>query len=201
MEPRILITDEHSMIRKGIKLLLQLHLGFTDISEACNCSELMSELKKKPYTHLILDIVLSDGTALEVIPNIRKLYPNLHIMIFSMQSAEIYSSALKQYGINYYLSKDSSEADSIMFLKKFFNDEVPATEVNKANKNPFINLSARELEILHYLLKGMGTKSIADTLNIKMNTVSTVKNRIFEKTNIHNMKELIELATLYNINY
>jgi len=45
----------------------------------------MSELKKKPYTHLILDIVLSDGTALEVIPNIRKLYPNLHIMIFSMQ--------------------------------------------------------------------------------------------------------------------
>jgi len=201
MEPKILITDDHSMIRKGIKLLLQLHLGFTDINEACNCSELMSELKKKVYTHLILDIVLSDGTALEVIPNIRKLYPNLHIMIFSMQSAEIYSSALKQYGINYYLSKDSSEADSIMFLKKFFNDEVPTAEVKKANKNPFINLSARELEILHYLLKGMGTKSIADTLNIKMNTVSTVKNRIFEKTNIHNMKELIELATLYNINY
>jgi len=201
MEPKILITDDHSMIRKGIKLLLQLHLGFTDINEACNCSELMSELKKKAYTHLILDIVLSDGTALEVIPNIRKLYPNLHIMIFSMQSAEIYSSALKQYGINYYLSKDSSEADSIMFLKKFFNDEVPTAEVKKANKNPFINLSARELEILHYLLKGMGTKSIADTLNIKMNTVSTVKNRIFEKTNIHNMKELIELATLYNINY
>ncbi|MBS1688437.1 MAG: response regulator transcription factor [Bacteroidetes bacterium] len=201
MEPKILITDDHSMIRKGIKLLLQLHLGLTDISEACNCAELMSELKRKAYTHLILDIVLSDGTALEVIPNIRKLYPSLHIMIFSMQSAEIYSSALKQYGINYYLPKDSSEADSITFLKKFFNDEVLTTEVKKANKNPFINLSARELEILHYLLKGMGTKSIADNLNIKMNTVSTVKNRIFEKTNIHNMKELIELATLYNINY
>ncbi|MGN6567107.1 MAG: helix-turn-helix transcriptional regulator, partial [Flavipsychrobacter sp.] len=74
-------------------------------------------------------------------------------------------------------------------------------ETKKTTKNPFINLSARELEILHYLLKGMGTKGIADTLNIKMNTVSTVKNRIFEKTKIHNMKELIELATLYNINY
>lgn len=201
MEPKVLITDDHSMIRKGVKLLLQLHLGLTDIHEACNCAELMSELRSKTYTHLILDIVLSDGTALEVIPNIKRLYPNLHIMIFSMQSAEIYSSALKQYGINYYLSKDSSETESISFLKKFFNDETPATETKQTNKNPFVNLSARELEILHYLLKGMGTKSIADTLNIKMNTVSTVKNRIFEKTRIHNMKELIELATLYNINY
>lgn len=201
MEPKVLITDDHSMIRKGVKLLLQLHLGLTDIHEACNCAELMSELRSKAYTHLILDIVLSDGTALEVIPNIRRLYPNLHIMIFSMQSAEIYSSALKQYGINYYLSKDSTETESISFLKKFFNDETPAAEAKQANKNPFINLSARELEILHYLLKGMGTKGIADTLNIKMNTVSTVKNRIFEKTRIRNMKELIELATLYNINY
>lgn len=203
MEPKVLITDDHSMIRKGVKLLLQLHLGITDVYEACNCAELMSELKKRNYTHLILDIILSDGTALEVIPNIRKLYPELHIMVFSMQSAEIYSSALKQYGINYYLPKDSSEADSILFLKKFFSDEAltASSETKKANKNPFINLSARELEILHYLLKGMGTKGIADTLNIKMNTVSTVKNRIFEKTRIHNMKELIELATLYNINY
>ncbi len=57
------------------------------------------------------------------------------------------------------------------------------------------------LEILHYILKGSGTKEIAETLNLKMNTVSTMKNRIYEKTNAGNIKELIELATLYNVNY
>jgi len=67
--------------------------------------------------------------------------------------------------------------------------------------NPFSALAPRELEILHYVLKGLGTKEIAQTLNVKMNTVSTVKNRIFEKTLTTNLKELIELATLYNVNY
>jgi DNA-binding CsgD family transcriptional regulator len=67
--------------------------------------------------------------------------------------------------------------------------------------NPFTLLAPRELEILHYVLKGIGTKDIAETLNLKMNTVSTIKNRIYEKTKASNIKELIELATLYNVNY
>jgi DNA-binding NarL/FixJ family response regulator len=67
--------------------------------------------------------------------------------------------------------------------------------------NPFTTLAPRELEILHYLLKGLGTKDIAETLNLKMNTVSTIKTRIFEKTTAINIKELIELATLYNVNF
>ncbi|HEX2684180.1 MAG TPA: helix-turn-helix transcriptional regulator [Ferruginibacter sp.] len=62
-------------------------------------------------------------------------------------------------------------------------------------------MAPRELEILHYVLKGIGTKDIAETLNLKMNTISTIKNRIFEKTTAGNIKELMELATLYNVNY
>lgn len=67
--------------------------------------------------------------------------------------------------------------------------------------NPFTSLAPRELEILHYVLKGIGTKDIADSLNLKMNTISTIKTRIFEKTTAGNIKELMELATLYNVNY
>ena len=67
--------------------------------------------------------------------------------------------------------------------------------------NPFSALAPRELEILHYVLKGIGTKQIADTLNLKMNTISTIKNRIYEKTSAGNIKELMELATLYSVNY
>lgn len=202
MQPKILIADDHSMIRKGLKLNIQLTLGYADIEEVATCNDLMKELVKKKYTHLILDIILSDGSTLEVIPNIRRVYPDLHILVFSMQPAEIYGEALKQYGINYYLSKSVGDEEIITILQKFLQNETPVRRNNIQHQdNPFTALAPRELEILHYVLKGIGTKEIAETLNLKMNTVSTIKTRIYEKTNAGNIKELIELATLYNVNY
>jgi two-component system, NarL family, invasion response regulator UvrY len=202
MQPKILIADDHSMIRKGLKLHMQLTLGYTDLHEVGTCSTLMTELIKNKYTHLILDIILSDGSTLEVIPNIRRVYPDLRILIFSMQPAEIYGEALKQYGINHYMSKSVGEEEMIQVLQKFMHNEEPIRQNNiHQHDNPFTSLAPRELEILHYVLKGIGTKDIADTLNLKMNTISTIKTRIFEKTTAGNVKELMELATLYNVNY
>lgn len=202
MQPKILIADDHSMIRKGLKLHMQLTLGYTDIHEVATCNDLMKELVKNKYTHLVLDIILSDGSTLEVIPNIRRVYPDLRILIFSMQPAEIYGEALKQYGINHYMSKAIGEEEMIQVLQKFLHNEEPVRRNNiQHHDNPFTSLAPRELEILHYILKGIGTKEIADTLNLKMNTISTIKNRIFEKTTAGNIKELMELATLYNVNY
>jgi two-component system, NarL family, invasion response regulator UvrY len=190
------------MIRKGLKLLLQLHLGFTEVSEVISCNELMKELSRKKYSHLVLDIILSDGSSLEVLPTIRRLYPELRVMVFSMQPAEVYGKALKQYGIDHYVSKTTPEEDTIRLLQRFLQNEPPSRDtVPRYPNNPFSALAPRELEILHYVLKGLGTKEIAETLNVKMNTISTVKNRIFEKTVTANLKELIELATLYNVNY
>jgi len=203
MQPQILLADDHSMIRKGLKLLLQLHLGFTEVSEVVSCNELMKELGRKKFSHLVLDIILSDGSTLEILPNIRKLYPDLRIMVFSMQPAEVYGKALRQYGIDHYLPKVTPEEETIRLLRRFLLNEQTTRESSDVRypNNPFSALAPRELEILHYVLKGMGTKEIAETLNVKMNTVSTVKNRIFEKTLTTNLKELIELATLYNVNY
>src|SRR5688500_19364625 len=151
MQPGILIADDHSMIRKGLKLYMQLNLGYTDIEEVATCNELMKELVKKKYTHLILDIILSDGSTLEVIPNIRMVYPDLHILVFSMQPAEIYGEALKQYGINYYLSKSVGEEEIINNLQKFLQNEIPVRRNNIQHQdNPFKTLAPRELEILHY---------------------------------------------------
>lgn len=203
MQASILIADDHSMIRKGLKLFMQLNLGYEDIREVGTCNDLMKELVKKKYTHLILDIILSDGNTLEVIPNIRRVYPELNILVFSMQPPEIYGEAVKQYGIHYYLSKSLGEDDINNAIERFLQNEAPVRmqPVLQNQDNPFVSLAPRELEILHYLLKGVGTKEIGETLNLKMNTVSTLKNRIYEKTNAGNIKELLELATLYNVNY
>jgi two-component system, NarL family, invasion response regulator UvrY len=202
MQPNILLADDHSMIRKGLKLYLQLNLGCHEVSEAGSCTELMKELVKKKYTHLVLDMILSDGNSLEILPNIIRVYPQLQIMVFSMQPAEVYGEALKQYGIRYYLSKSVGEEEILQYLRNFIFNEVPDRKpLQSVTGNPFCSLAPRELEVLHYLLKGTGTKDISETLNLKMNTISTVKNRIFEKTKAGNIKELIELATLYNVNY
>lgn len=202
MQPNILLADDHSMIRKGLKLYLQLNLGYNNINEVATCNELMRALIKNDYTHIVLDIILADGSTLEVIPNIRKVYPNASIMVFSMQPAEVYGEALKQYDIQYYLSKTAGEEEIIQVLQKFLNNEVPQHKKQvQQQDNPFKVLAPRELEILHYVLKGVGTKEIAENLNLKMNTVSTIKTRIYEKTNADNIKELMELATLYNVNY
>jgi two-component system invasion response regulator UvrY len=202
MQPTILLADDHSIIRNGLKLYLQLNIGCTGIGEVSSCNALMNELVKNKYTHLILDIILSDGSTLEVIPNIKRVYPHLNIMIFSMQPVEVYGEALKQYGINYYLSKTVAEDEIIDMLGKFIHNQEPATKRQPVTKdNPFSSLAPRELEILHYVLKGIGTKEISETLNLKMNTISTIKTRIYEKTNAGNIKELMELATLYSVNY
>jgi DNA-binding NarL/FixJ family response regulator len=152
---------------------------------------------------MILDIILSDGSTLEILPNIKKIYPDLRIMVFSMQPHEVYGKALKQYGVLHYLSKTTPEEDTIRQLQRFLQNDHSSRDISKVHfpNNPFSALSARELEILHYVLKGLGTKEIAESLNVKMNTISTIKNRIFEKTMTANLKELIELATLYNVNY
>lgn len=203
MVQKILLADDHSMIRKGLKFFLELELGIHQVVEVNSCTGLMRELVNQTFTHLVLDIIFPDGNTLEIIPNVRKLYPNMQIMIFSMQPSEVYAEAFQQYGIEYYLSKSVLEEEIFQVLKRFTSN-LPITKKNydsPTQQNPFKPLAQRELEILHYMLKGIGTKEIADTLNLKMSTVSTLKSRIYEKTKAENYKQLLELAALYNISF
>lgn len=202
IKPRILIGDDHGIIRKGISLLIQMEIGDYSIAEADSCSKVMSELLKNYYTHLILDIIFPDGSALEILPNIKRLYPSMNILFFSMQPPEIHGEALKSYNISYYLSKTADNATVVKVLTNFLNNDTNIAESTMVSGiNPFKTLTPRELQILHYMLNGFGTKQISETLNLKMNSVSTLKKRIFQKTETPNFKSLIDLCTLYKINY
>lgn len=201
MQKKILMADDHPMIRKGLKALFDYYFKDIELVEACSCNEIMRKLSQSAYSHLILDMVLSDGTILEILPNIVSLYPGSGILIFSMQPAGIYQRALSHYGIHHYVSKTLPEDSIIPLLGKFLNNERPAHRqaVAQTLDNPFSMLTARELEILHYILKGMGSNEIGNILNIKYNTVSTVRTHIFEKSRTHNITELFDLATRCNL--
>ncbi len=203
IKPKILLADDHGMIRSGITLLIQMEIGDYSITDADSCAKVMSELNKKFYTHLILDLIFADGNALEILPNIKSLYPSLKILIFSMQPSEIHAEVFKKINISYFLSKTSDNDTVVKVLTNFLNNDKNIDQSNSmvSGVNPFKTLSSRELQILHYMLNGFGTKQISDTLNLKMNSVSTLKKRIYQKTDSANFKALIDLCTLYKINY
>jgi DNA-binding NarL/FixJ family response regulator len=148
-------------------------------------------------------MIFSDCTAIELVPVIKELYPGVKIMLFTMQLDEVYAEAFKKYNVNYYLNKSTNEEETVVYFRRFLNNEpVLAQSTNIAPKtNPFSNLAPKELEILHYLLNGHKTNSIATSLNLSSSTVSTVKKRIFEKTDTFNLAQLLELALLYNISF
>jgi len=199
-EIEILILDDHAIIRKGIRLTIETSFGIKSIAEVSTCNGLLAYVKDHVVTHMVLDLLVSDGNTMEIIPVIRKLYPDIRILVFTMQPTAIYSFALKQYGIWEYLHKEASEETTIAVLEHFFfGSSEPVKEYEKDVLNPFSRLSARELEVLHYLLKGTGTKEIAVKLGLHMSSVSTFKGRIFEKTSTSNLKELIDIALAFNI--
>lgn len=200
MQHKIILADDHFVIRKGLKLICEVQLGIPYVSEVASCNQLMKELLKNDYTHLILDLSLPDGSTLEIIPTIKKLYPKLQIMVFTMQSEVVYKRVLRNYSIRY-CSKAAQDKDTMQQLRQFLNNEaIPADNSSSDNsENPFALLSPRELEILHYLLQGLTNNEVAKSLNLKWNTISTVKNRIFEKTQTSNLLQLKELATVYKV--
>jgi DNA-binding NarL/FixJ family response regulator len=201
VQKKILIADDHFVIRKALKALLEYNFRDIKIAEACSCNEIMRKLMQEDYAYIILDMVLTDGTVLEILPNIVRLYPRSSILIFSMQPATVYRRALNQYDIHYYMSKVLPEGEMVCLLGKFLNNECPAREEADAqvSDNPFSLLTARELEILHYILKGLKSTEIGNILNIKYNTVSTTRSRIFEKSQTSNITELFKLAIRYNV--
>ena len=188
------------MTRKGLRLLLECHIGKEWVQEAWTCNQVLKELQTKTYTHLILDIFLSDGSAMEIIPAMRNLYPEVEILIFSMQPMALYERALMPYRIRYFVSKEADEVETLRLMGQFLTNQRPALFAGKEEVSPpFSGMPAREMDVLHYLLKGWRTTQIADTLNLSVSTVSTLKSRIFERTRTRNVIELIELATIHNL--
>ncbi len=198
----LLIADDHHVVRKGLIVICQSAFGLGQVDETTNCSEIMMALKRKRYTHAIFDLVLSDGMTLEILPNVRRLYPDLNILIFSMQPFGMYRAGLERYGVTRYLSKGAPERETLRGLQDFFYDDNcsrPApVERFPAEVSLFDRFTAREKVVLHYLLLGLGSNEIADMLGMKQNTISTFKKRILEKSDTRNVLELKELVSIHN---
>ncbi|MEO8148590.1 MAG: response regulator transcription factor [Bacteroidia bacterium] len=207
--PTILIADDHVIIRRGMKFLIDTHFGKFNIQETETTRGLMQLVKEHAFTHLILDMQLQDGNVLEVLDQLNKKYPSVLILIYTMSPEEIFGKRVLQLGARGFISKQSSEKEVLFALSLFFagkkyisqklHDSLMNTNSEKSeSENPIESLSDREAIVLNYLLKGEGVKEIALRLEVKSNTVATFKARLFDKLGVSNLIDLRNLADIYN---
>ena len=201
METKILIADDHSIVKMGLTAILN-RMGVQNVDTVNSIEELKTEIEKSNYTHLILDIIMPDGNSLELIESINTRFPKLSILVHSMQPIEVYGKIANKFNIHSYLHKGASESEINYQLELFVKNQ-PLNLKRKLEDsiNPFSTLAVRELEILHYLLNGHRTKEIAASLGLKMNTVSTIKSNIFEKVKAESFTHLLQLAHVHQISY
>ena len=208
MSYKILIVDDHMVVKTGVSIILNSEINDLDIQFASTFSETLDKVKQFSYDLIILDINIPGGKTTEMITEIRNVLPEVKILMFSAHEEESYALRYIHTGADGYLNKLSGEENiveavkSIMDYGKYLTDEI----IDKLNDftlmkeplNPFDKLSKREIEIVKLLVKGNGNLEISNHLNIQMSTVSTYKNRVFEKLKLNNLVELIEK---YNLHY
>lgn len=207
MEYRILIIDDHLVVRAGVTIILQNDIDNLDISYASNFPETIKILKDNIFDLIILDINIPGGKNTVMISDIRSILPDVKILMFSAHEEESYALRYLDAGANGYLNKLSGENKIVGAVKtiietgKYISPEIAnklaSNELNNCYLNPFDKLSKREIEIVKLLVKGNGNLEISNHLNIQMSTVSTYKNRVFEKLKLNNLVELIEIFNLH----
>lgn len=210
MSYKILIADDHSVVRHGTKLIIEEIYPDVRVYEAPTVSQMTAMLKNETFDLLILDINIPGGNSIQMVDVARLKQPNVKILIFSAYDERLYATRYMQAGADGYLHKHTSEQtvrEAIMsvlekgyYVSSSLKDHVFQSVVHKnvGQENPISLLSNREIEVAELLVQGLGGIEISASLNIQTTTVSTYKKRIFEKMNVSNLPELIEKFKFYS---
>lgn len=207
MPYKILIVDDHLVVRAGVSIILRKEFEDIEVTEASSYPEALSQINNQVFDLIILDINLPGGKSTTMIYEIKAILPSVKILMFSAHEEEIYALRYLNSGAHGYLNKLSNESLIIEairsirlkgdFISHHLLQKMEDQKKDQSPINPFEKLSTREMEICKLLIKGEGNLEISNALDIQMSTVSTYKSRIFEKLKVNNLAELIEL----NYNY
>jgi len=205
----ILLADDHVIIRAGLKLFIANYISHSIVDEACDGNSAFEKIKSKDYSLIILDVNMPATDSFGLVSNIISLRPDANILMFSMNSEEVYAKKYLQLGVKGYLSKTAPETeikialDNVIQGKRYIstalNQALAEQSLGKKSENPFENLSPREFEIVLHLIRGESLADICHTLTLQSSTVGTHKARIFEKLHCSNIIDINALAKVYNI--
>lgn len=207
--PKLLLADDHFIIRTGLKLVIENFMPNCKIDEAEDGDSSFEKIKKNSYDLLILDVNMPNTDSFVLVSNILALKPEMKILMFSMNDEEVYARRYLKMGVMGYIKKDEHVDEikkaitTVLNNKKYISNSLSQILIedlhNNNPENPFESLSLREFEIVRHLIRGESVAEICQKLTLHSSTVGTHKARIFEKLKCSNIIDLNLLAKVHNI--
>ena len=206
---RILVTDDHDIVRFGLIMMLQAFFSDCTIDEAWDAESVMALMKKNEYPLILLDLVMPNTDPTVLLHHIKSFHPNTKVLVLSMNDEMLYGARTIQLGAQGYLKKDAPKEEikraiqTILAGKRYVSPELADMLLQNSlagkSVSPFERLSAREFQVVLHLVQGYTQRQISEMLHVQYGTVNTLKQRIYEKLNIEHHKDLTELAVIYGL--
>jgi two-component system, NarL family, invasion response regulator UvrY len=206
---KILIADDHTIFREGLKHILAEYPDLVVADEANNGQEVLDKIWKNNYDMVLLDITMPGMTGLEVLKQLKNDKPKLPVLILSMHPEEQYAVRVLRAGASGYLTKESAPDELIVAIRKISQGrkyitsslaERLASEVEADSEKPLHDiLSDREYQVLRMIAAGNTVKHIAKELSLSIKTVSTYRTRIMEKMNMKTNAEVMHYVIKHQL--
>ncbi|HEY6804435.1 MAG TPA: response regulator transcription factor [Pyrinomonadaceae bacterium] len=202
---RILIVDDHAVVRNGVKLIFADDTRAVTFGEAANAPEALQLVRDQDWDLVLMDIALGDRSGLEVVKELKVFKPKLPVLVLSMHSETQYARRAFKAGAAGYITKDSSPEELARAIEKVANGgkyvsatfaELLVSEFDDADKMPHERLSDREFEIMCLLASGKTVSEVANILFLSIKTISTYRTRLLDKMGMRTNAELTHYAIL-----
>jgi len=206
---RIVIADDHPIVREGLKQVLSSAADLAVAGEAQNGQEVMQRVRDLDFDVLLLDMSMPGKSGIELIKQVHTEKPRLRILVLSMHQEEQYAVRAIRAGAAGYLTKESASTQLVSAIRKvagggaFITDAVAQQlalgAMPQSDAPPHSALSDREFQVFRMLVSGKAVSDIGEELNLSVKTVSTHKARIMQKMNMSNPAELIRYAIRHRL--
>ena len=199
---RILLADDHRVLRKGLSLLLSSEEDFTVVAEASDGEEALEKAAKTAVDIALLDLSMPHMGGMECLRRLKEMQPDIRVLILTMHSERQYVCECLRAGANGYLCKDSLDAELFRALRtvaagsRYLGEREADLLIDGAIETPAapVALSSREREVLELIVHGYSLSTIADKLYLSIKTVSTYKTRLLQKLDCTQNSELVDYA-------
>ncbi len=206
---RIVLVDDHTIFREGLKRLLLDEGDFSVVAEACNGPDALSAIRTHEFDVLVLDISMPGRSGLDLIPSIRSEKPLLPIVVLSMYPAEQYAVRAFEAGASGYVTKDMDAVELVASIRKvvqgkrYFSPQVAERVMDNLDRVngqlPHRDLSSREYEIMRLIVQGVRLTEIGKQFFLSVKTVSTYRSRILKKIGVATNAELVQYALRHRL--
>jgi DNA-binding NarL/FixJ family response regulator len=206
---RIVIADDHTIVREGLKQMLTAVADFKVVGEASNGQEVLSRLRELDFDLLLLDMSMPGRSGTELIRQVKSEHPKLRILVLTMHEEQQYAVRAIKAGASGYLTKESAPdllvsairkiASGGLFITAGVAEQLAMDAMPQSAGPPHLTLSDREFQVMRLLVAGISVTEIAEQLHLSVKTISTHKARLMEKMNLATQADLVRYAMANNL--